>query len=282
MVNEDRQEHNIDDIGDEPQLSLGSEIQNDNNEPSISNVDGDGSQHKNAQGNNEANDQNEGVVNNDDVGPIDNNLLRSFKFHKVSLGKGMPSCSPSPVNLGSYEGAKNCPGIEHWQPKTNSFHFKWGEMTSTLDDEQLFGLDAEGDTIVIGGTWRFSAIVNVLCENLLLDAIVLKTMKAGDSRKRVIERDQPEIDGVVDLYLKKKFDELLSVYEEAKIKLSVKEDFRNKLLIAEKMKKTLEADNDEWEVWRQSLKKALGIKDIADEDDPTLENFMNKMIDSSQ
>ncbi|KAF6165938.1 hypothetical protein GIB67_012835, partial [Kingdonia uniflora] len=32
-----------------------------------------------------------------------------------------------------------------WQPKTNSFHFKWGEMTPTLDDvEQLVELPADG------------------------------------------------------------------------------------------------------------------------------------------
>ncbi|KAF6137700.1 hypothetical protein GIB67_023634 [Kingdonia uniflora] len=36
--------------------------------------------------------------------------------------------------------------VEHWQPETNSFHFKWGEMTPTLDDDlnAFKSLKAEG------------------------------------------------------------------------------------------------------------------------------------------
>ncbi|KAF6175088.1 hypothetical protein GIB67_039001 [Kingdonia uniflora] len=53
--------------------------------------------------------------------------------------------------------------VERWQPKTNSFHFKWCKMTLTLDDaEQLVGLPTDGDATVIGGTWGFLAIIEVV------------------------------------------------------------------------------------------------------------------------
>ncbi|KAF6163532.1 hypothetical protein GIB67_002537 [Kingdonia uniflora] len=68
---------------------------------------------------------------------------------------------------------------ERWQPKTNSFHFKWGEMTPTLDDvEQLVGLPTDGDAMVIGGTWGFPAILEVFENNFLHDLNAFKSLKA--------------------------------------------------------------------------------------------------------
>ncbi|KAF6149516.1 hypothetical protein GIB67_003664 [Kingdonia uniflora] len=96
----------------------------------------------------------EGATSNDDVGPSDKSLLRNFWFHRARS-----------IALG--------------QSKTNSFYFKWGEMTSTLDDvEQLVGLPADGDVMVIGGTWGFLAILEVFENNLLQDLNAFKSLKA--------------------------------------------------------------------------------------------------------
>ncbi|KAF6135442.1 hypothetical protein GIB67_027316 [Kingdonia uniflora] len=67
-----------------------------------------------------------------------------------------------------------------WQPETNSFYFKWGEMTPTLDNvEQLDGLHTDGDFTVIGGTWGFPALLKVFQNNLLQDLNALESLKAG-------------------------------------------------------------------------------------------------------
>ncbi|KAF6171077.1 hypothetical protein GIB67_010945 [Kingdonia uniflora] len=69
---------------------------------------------------------------------------------------------------------------ERWQLETNSFHFKWGEMTPTLDDvEELVGLPTDGDAMVIGGTWRFLTILEVFENNLLQNLNTFKSLKAG-------------------------------------------------------------------------------------------------------
>ncbi|KAF6165001.1 hypothetical protein GIB67_041771 [Kingdonia uniflora] len=69
---------------------------------------------------------------------------------------------------------------KRWQPKTNSFHFKWGEMTPTLDDvEQLIGFGADGDATVIGDIWGFSVLLEVFQKNLLLDFNGFKILKVG-------------------------------------------------------------------------------------------------------
>ncbi|KAF6150780.1 hypothetical protein GIB67_020863 [Kingdonia uniflora] len=110
----------------------------------------------------------EGATSNDDIGPSDKSLLRSSRFHRVRS-----------IALG--------------QPETNSFHFKWGEMTPTLDDvKQLVGLPADGDVTVIGGTWGFPVILEVFENNLLQDLNAFKSLKAGGagnllSLKKLIE-----------------------------------------------------------------------------------------------
>ncbi|KAF6159343.1 hypothetical protein GIB67_032114, partial [Kingdonia uniflora] len=70
--------------------------------------------------------------------------------------------------------------VERWQPETNTFYFKWGEMTQTLDDvEQLVRLPADGDATVIGGTWGFPTILEVFRNNLLQDLKAFKSLKVG-------------------------------------------------------------------------------------------------------
>ncbi|KAF6137505.1 hypothetical protein GIB67_031784, partial [Kingdonia uniflora] len=49
-----------------------------------------------------------------------------------------------------------------------------------------------------------------------------------------------------------------------------------KLVNSEERKKTLEVDNNEWEVWRQTLKKALASKGMGDMGDPTFEELFEQ------
>ncbi|KAF6136773.1 hypothetical protein GIB67_020095, partial [Kingdonia uniflora] len=156
----------------------------------------------------------EGATSNDDVGPSDKSLLRSFRFHRarsIALGqmklpirvhhhqstwdlrkkpqvvqdfvklKGLDRIGDISYNY--YNSALIYAFVERWQPETNTFHFKWGEMTPTLDDvEKLVGLPADGDATVIGGTWGFSAILEVFENNLLQDLNAFKSLKAGGAR----------------------------------------------------------------------------------------------------
>ncbi|KAF6147149.1 hypothetical protein GIB67_036868 [Kingdonia uniflora] len=155
----------------------------------------------------------EGATSNNDVGPSDKSLLRSFRFYRarsIAIGqeklpirvhhhqstwdltkepqvvqnfvkmKGLDRIGAISYNY--YNSALISVFAERWQPETNSFHFKWGEMTLTLDDvEQLAGLLADGDATVIGGIWGFSAILEVFENNLnlLQDLNALKSLKAG-------------------------------------------------------------------------------------------------------
>ncbi|KAF6167639.1 hypothetical protein GIB67_031222 [Kingdonia uniflora] len=135
----------------------------------------------------------EGANSNDDVGPSNKSLLRGFRFHRarsIALGqepqvvqdfiklKGLDRIGAISYNY--YNSAFISTFVERWQPKTNTFHLKWGEMTPTLDDvEQLVGLPADGDATVIGGTWGFPAILEVFENNLLQDLKAFKSLKAG-------------------------------------------------------------------------------------------------------
>ncbi|KAF6167393.1 hypothetical protein GIB67_020699 [Kingdonia uniflora] len=83
--------------------------------------------------------------------------------------------------------------VECWQPETNSFHFKWGEMTPTLDDvKQLVGLPADGDATVIGGTWGFPVILEVFQSNLLQNLNAFKSLKAGGTGNSLSLKKQEE------------------------------------------------------------------------------------------
>ncbi|KAF6162433.1 hypothetical protein GIB67_017321 [Kingdonia uniflora] len=62
---------------------------------------------------------------------------------------------------------------------------------------------------------------------------------------------------VSDATLAKKYDDLLAAHEDVKKRLITKEDFHKKLVNVEEWMKSLEVNNNEWEVWRQTLKKAL-------------------------
>ncbi|KAF6156040.1 hypothetical protein GIB67_035397, partial [Kingdonia uniflora] len=155
--------------------------------------------------------EDEGASSNGDIGSSDKSLLRSFRFHRVrsiTLGQeklpirvhhhqSMWDLSKEPqvvqyfvklkglhrigaISYNYYNSALISTFAKRWQPKTNSFHFKWGEMTPTLDDvDQLVGLHADGDATVIGGTWGFPAILKVFENSLLQDLNAFKSLNAG-------------------------------------------------------------------------------------------------------
>ncbi|KAF6135383.1 hypothetical protein GIB67_027257 [Kingdonia uniflora] len=81
---------------------------------------------------------------------------------------------------------------------------------------------------------------------------------------------------MADLNLAKKYDDLLSAHEELKKKLITNDDFSKKLVNAEEMMKSLEVNNNEWEVWRQSLKMALANEGMGDMGDPTCKEIFNQ------
>ncbi|KAF6152319.1 hypothetical protein GIB67_005973 [Kingdonia uniflora] len=341
--------------GSEAQVSVGSEIQSESTQAALgapNTRDGD-------------NYEGEGAVNNKDVGPIDNSLLRSFKFHRaklIALGQEK-SClrihhHPSSWDLTRKpEMVRNCLisiFVERWQPKTNSFHFKWGVKTPTLDNrEQLIGLGANGDATVIGEvegigikkdekgqriqegsavctegylewldtvSWTRIYPINIdlatdddvglfrihqqketsvneersspidQCEDvgeqydasskeneslkvdigqcLLMEQLDLQLPPA--TPLVIVSSHHPMLD--LNLANKTSIAHLLHVFE-TDTKLDIQ---RKKLLNVEERKKTLEVDNNEWEVWSQSLKKALASEGMGDMGDQTFKFFLNQ------
>ncbi|KAF6166493.1 hypothetical protein GIB67_038230 [Kingdonia uniflora] len=81
---------------------------------------------------------------------------------------------------------------------------------------------------------------------------------------------------VPDTTLAKKYEDVLAAHEDIKKKLIAKEDFLQKLVNAEERMKFLEANNSEWEVWRQALKKALASEGMGDMGDPTFEELFKQ------
>ncbi|KAF6135338.1 hypothetical protein GIB67_027212, partial [Kingdonia uniflora] len=86
----------------------------------------------------------------------------------------------------------------------------------------------------------------------------------------------PSQQPVPDTTLAKKYEFLLATHEDIRKKLIAKEDFHKKLVNSEERKKTLEVDNNEWEVWRQTLKKALASEGMGDMGDPTFEELFGQ------
>ncbi|KAF6165573.1 hypothetical protein GIB67_022744 [Kingdonia uniflora] len=81
---------------------------------------------------------------------------------------------------------------------------------------------------------------------------------------------------VPDTTLAKKYEDLLAAHEDIKKKLIAKEDFHKKLVNSEERKKILEVDNNEWEVWRQALKKAPASEGMGDMGDPNFEELFEQ------
>ncbi|KAF6145847.1 hypothetical protein GIB67_028842, partial [Kingdonia uniflora] len=108
--------------------------------------------------------QGEGATSNEDVGLSDKSLLRSFMFHRS---------------------------------ETNSFHYKWGEMTPTLDDvEQLVGLPTDGDVtyLKVGGDGNSLSLRKLKehyaykLEKVLSDGTTINVMKENGLAAKSIAR----------------------------------------------------------------------------------------------
>ncbi|KAF6158853.1 hypothetical protein GIB67_012496 [Kingdonia uniflora] len=61
-----------------------------------------------------------------------------------------------------------------------------------------------------------------------------------------------------------------------KLAEALKEKFTSEVVNTEEMKKSLEVNNNEWEVWRQALKNALASEGMGDMGDPTFEEIFDQ------
>ncbi|KAF6161414.1 hypothetical protein GIB67_009293 [Kingdonia uniflora] len=190
----------------------------------------------------------EGAANNEELGPIDTSLLRSFKFHRarsIVLGK-------EKVRLRVYH-----------------YPLAWdlanepqkGEMTQTLDDvEQLIGFGVDGDTIVIGGTWGFPALLEKLREHYAykLEKVLSDGTAVSDKKKGLTasERSKAQFD-VEAMKIVWAGSQQLDVSEQIARLVSsdpaFRKDNRTTLSSKELFKNTLRKAAHGLEVWLQSF-----------------------------
>ncbi|KAF6161985.1 hypothetical protein GIB67_020041 [Kingdonia uniflora] len=82
---------------------------------------------------------------------------------------------------------------ERWHLETNSFYFKWGEMTITLEDvSRLIGPRVDGDLTVVKGAWGALAVKEIWKKCMYLPDSVYPNLKAGGqgisfSLKKIVE-----------------------------------------------------------------------------------------------
>ncbi|KAF6154070.1 hypothetical protein GIB67_018992 [Kingdonia uniflora] len=246
----------------------------------------------------------EAVANNDEVGPIDSSLLRSFKFHKarsIALGQGFKALKAGGTGISlslkklrnhyAYklekvlsDGTATKAKMKGLTTKSvdraymlyilGSFLFPTKKGTDTTiclvtidlaadDDDEMFGIhqknqapqsNEDGDTPVDNyeaGSEQYHASASEC--NLLRESI--DQMKEDMQLKRILD------------------EQCALTYADLPAQLDVK---RKKLINAKEMKKSLEVNNNEWEVWRQSLKKALTSKGMGDMGDPTFKELFGQ------
>ncbi|KAF6176290.1 hypothetical protein GIB67_023581, partial [Kingdonia uniflora] len=69
---------------------------------------------------------------------------------------------------------------ERWHLETNNFHFKWGEITITLEDVlRLIGLRVGGDMTVVQGKWGATNVKQVFKDYFYQSDQVYLDLKAG-------------------------------------------------------------------------------------------------------
>ncbi|KAF6172746.1 hypothetical protein GIB67_000804, partial [Kingdonia uniflora] len=72
---------------------------------------------------------------------------------------------------------------ERWHPEIDTFHFKWGEMTITLEDvSRLIGLRVDGDLTAVEGKWGATAVKEIFRKFMYLPDRVYPDLKAGGQR----------------------------------------------------------------------------------------------------
>uniref|UniRef100_A0A8R7TKD3 Aminotransferase-like plant mobile domain-containing protein n=1 Tax=Triticum urartu TaxID=4572 RepID=A0A8R7TKD3_TRIUA len=100
------------------------------------------------------------------------NICLNVRCHRVGIPVD-PLCSAALENLGFYQIAKMkkinvdkyliSALVEHWRPKTNSFHLPVGEMTVTLQDVScLWGLPIHGKPLIGKADAAWSGLIERL------------------------------------------------------------------------------------------------------------------------
>ncbi|KAF6138474.1 hypothetical protein GIB67_022508 [Kingdonia uniflora] len=99
----------------------------------------------------------------DKYGPRDTSLLTSFQTHRakaLALGQD-PGCLWVFHHNPTWDIGKVVE--KRWLPETNNFHFKWGEISITLEDVwRLIGLRVDGDMTVVQGKWGATNVKQVI------------------------------------------------------------------------------------------------------------------------
>ncbi|KAF6177095.1 hypothetical protein GIB67_015970 [Kingdonia uniflora] len=147
------------------------------------------------------------------------------------------------------------------------------EKNTSLEAElrQKYGLEDCNQSLSVKLNKKCKEIESLKAINaILMEQIDMKLPPA--IHLAVLQSHQP----VPDTTLVKKYEDLLVAHEDVKKKLIAKEDFHKKLVNSEERKKTLEVDNNEWEVWRQALNKALASEGMRDMGDPTFEELFEQ------
>ncbi|KAF6163429.1 hypothetical protein GIB67_029278 [Kingdonia uniflora] len=133
---------------------------------------------KEGRGKNNNNESNSSKIEASEYGPRDNSLLTSFETHRVKvivLGQEL-GC----LWVFHYSPSWDIAFSERWHPKTNTFHFKWGEITLTLKDVwRLVSLRVEGDITVVQGKWGANNVKQLFRDCLFQSDQVYQDLKAG-------------------------------------------------------------------------------------------------------
>ncbi|KAF6151771.1 hypothetical protein GIB67_010345 [Kingdonia uniflora] len=154
--------------------------------------------------------------------------------------------------------------VRYWSAKI------WKKKNTSLEAElrQKSGLEDCNQSLSVELNKKCKKIESLKAVNALLMKQI--DLQLPPARPLVVLQSHQLVPNTT---LAKKYEDLLAAHEDIKKKLIVKEDFRQKLVNAEEMMKSLEANNIEWEVWRQTLKKELASEGMGDMGDPTFEEL---------
>ncbi|KAF6140148.1 hypothetical protein GIB67_028954 [Kingdonia uniflora] len=108
--------------------------------------------------------------------PRDPSLLVRFATHRAKV----LVLRIGTISYKHYNTALITAFCELWHPETNTFYFKWGDMTITLEDvSRLIGLRVDGDLTVMEGKWGAAAAKEILRRSMNLPDRVYPNLKAG-------------------------------------------------------------------------------------------------------
>ncbi|KAF6152034.1 hypothetical protein GIB67_010608, partial [Kingdonia uniflora] len=146
-----------------------------------------------------------------------------------------------------------------------------------LNDQQITALNDQLQKLKEDKENESEANIN-LREALKEKCKEIESLKADNTilLEQIDMQLPPAIPPVLDTTLAKKYEDLLAAHEDIKKKLIAKDDFHKKLVNSEEKKKILEVDYNEWEIWRQALKKSLASEGMEDMGDPTFEELFKQ------